>query len=605
VLAEGRADTEGRYRLSLEGVSSKTHEYAYLIARMDGTAIAWKQINLDDANAELSLDLPPQELIKGKLVDIEGQPAAGVELQIQEVMERSDGNMRSEGVGYRQARTPEAWPKSISTDEQGRFEVHGISRGHGVLLGLAGSDRFASQEIALNSGMPEQRGERDGTYRPLVKNVLVGEEAVLPLAPAQLFEGAIVYDDTGQPAPNARLTIWASQQEPAGSMTSVAGMADSKGHYQISPKPGILFGVIAYPPDGVPYLARQTRFDNAIRWQTGDTLRQVNVSLPRGVLVRGKVVELGSNVPVAGATIQYVPQEASNPNAADDILTGWQGIQLSGDRGDFEIAVLPGPGWLLVHGPQGKYVLQEIASRQLQGSKPGGRRYYSHAIHKVIPDRDDREMDVTISLRSGATVTGRIVDEQGEPVDEALVITRLVVYPYSLEWRGQMSPTWGGKFELSGLEEGNEYPVYFLNAKRRLGATAHLRAGSGMTTVVIKPCGEAQIRFVDPEGQPHAEMRPGLRMVVTPGAFGLDFDAMNRGELAADEDFVANINRTNYYWDGPKTDKDGIVTLLELIPGATYRLWSLEKGEHKVLRQFSVESGEHLDLGEFTIERTN
>ncbi len=117
------------------------------------------------------------------------------------------------------------------------------------------NDRFAQQDVALNTGMPEQRGERDGTYRPLVKNVDGGEEAVVALAPAQPFEGTVTYEDTGEPAPHARLTIWASQQK-FGSMVSVGGQADEQGRYRISPHPGIRFGINVYPPDGTPYLSR-------------------------------------------------------------------------------------------------------------------------------------------------------------------------------------------------------------------------------------------------------------------------------------------------------------------------------------------------------------
>ena len=155
-------------------------------------------------------------------------------------------------------------------------------------------------------------------------------------------------------------------------MSSIAGKANADGRYRLTPEPGIRFGVTAYPPEGEPYLARKTPIDQAIHWEDGDNSRQVDVELPRGVLVRGKVVEEGTNTPVPGASIQYLPETANNPNTSDDILTGWQGIQLSDDQGEFAIAVLPGPGRLLVHGPQGKYVLQMIAGRMLAGGKPGG-----------------------------------------------------------------------------------------------------------------------------------------------------------------------------------------------------------------------------------------
>src|SRR5262249_53176814 len=157
------------------------------------------------------------------------------------------------------------------------------------------------------------------------------------------------YEDTGKPAPHARLTIWASQQE-VGSMLSVAGQADANGRYRISPNPGIRFGVTAYPAEGVPYLARQTPSGKSIPWNAGDRVKKVDVALPRGVLVRGKVVEAGSQQPISGASIQYMPESTSKRRVPDDILTGWGAIQISDNAGCFEMPVLPGPGRLLVHG---------------------------------------------------------------------------------------------------------------------------------------------------------------------------------------------------------------------------------------------------------------
>ena len=385
-------------------------------------------------------------------------------------------------------------------------------------------------------------------------------------------------------------------------MLSVHGKADAEGRYRISPNPGIRFGVTAYPPDGVPYLARQTPLSEAIHWESGDRVKQVDMTLPRGVLIRGKVVESGTDAPVADASIQYVPEEANNPNTANDILTGWQGIQLSNERGEFEIVVLPGPGRLLVHGSQGNYVLQEIASRQLNRDEPGGRRNYVHAVQKVDPKKDADPIDVTLRLQPGITIAGRIVDEQGQSVDEVLIISRVAFSPFlSLWWRGQMPPTLGGRFDLSGLEEGIDYPVYFLDAKRRLGATAMIHAGGDEPTVVLKPCGTATARYVDPEGNPHVGFRPSLHMIVTPGTHEHDQAAAKRGELAADADFVSNIDRTNY-WPGPETDNQGRIRFPALIPGATYRLGTFEDGKPKVIKQFSVESGEQIDLGEISID---
>jgi hypothetical protein len=77
VLAETKSDSDGRYEIELTGVSSKTHQNANLIVRSSGLALGWRRLNLDAGDVEVSFDLKPEQSIAGRLVDIEGQPAAG------------------------------------------------------------------------------------------------------------------------------------------------------------------------------------------------------------------------------------------------------------------------------------------------------------------------------------------------------------------------------------------------------------------------------------------------------------------------------------------------------------------------------------------------
>jgi len=600
VLAEARTDESGKYALSLQGVSSRTHRDAKVIARIDGCAMAWQTLNLDAADTEISLKLPAEEVIRCQLVDSQKLPAADVRLVASSVMRRRspDAQWSHKSIGFDVRKVvPAAWLPPVTSDGEGRFTLRGIPTGHGAHLCVEGSERFAPQFILLNTGASEKRGKRDGTYRAMVKNYEPGEEAILTLAPAQVFEGVVRYADTGRPAPHARLTIWASQQAPVGSMVSVAGTANAEGRYRISPNPGIRFGVTAYPPAGTAYLARRTPYNESIQWKSGDKIKRVDMLLPRGVLVRGNVVEAGTDTPVVGATIQYVPESKNNTHKADDILTGWQGIQLSDEDGRFEIAILPGPGRLLVHGPQGRYVLNEISDGQLSEGRFGGGRKYAHAIHKVDVGPDAEPGDITVELKVGATIVGRIVDEAQQSVMEVIVISRLKFFPSSLYWRGFSPVALGGTFQLSGLAEGQEYPTFFLDAKRRLGATAVFNRDSDHPTVVLKPCGEATVRITNPAGQPVVGFAPGLRMVVTPGVSVYDLTAVEKGKLAADADFVSNIDRTNY-WPGPKTDNDGVIRFPALIPGATYRLATFEKGKPVMLREFTVKPSQTLDLGE-------
>ena len=232
---------------------------------------------------------------------------------------------------------PAPFPQAIVSDAQGRFVLPGVPKNCSVELYLEGDDRFATQDLLLNTGPPQQRDESDGSYRSLVKSVKPGEEAVLVLAPAQIFTGTVRYEDTGQPAPHARLMILSAQKEYGG-MLDNPGRADENGRYRISPRPGTTFVIWAYPPDHTPYFVRQMRF---IPWKEAGQSKVVDVTLPRGVLVKGKVVEQGSDAPIAGASVQYL---AGAANRTEKTIAGWPTVHVTDEQGQFEIGVPSGSG---------------------------------------------------------------------------------------------------------------------------------------------------------------------------------------------------------------------------------------------------------------------
>jgi hypothetical protein len=599
-LGETTSNSDGQYELKLPDASATAYNSANLISRADGTGVAWRSLDLGGQSSEVTFNLVAEQVIRGRLVDIEGKPAAHVKMSIDNVSLTSNNEQPEIGIHFQTPHAqPAAWPTSVSTDDNGRFAIHGIAARHGVFVTIAETDRFAPQSLALNTGMSERRGERDGTYRPqVVKNLKPGEEAVIALAPAQVIDGQVSYEDTGKPAPNARLTIWASQ-EKFGSMSLVAGQADEQGHYRISPNPGIRFGVTAYPPDGTAYLACHfPEFDQ----DNAAARKQVDVKLPRGILVHGHVVEAASAKPIAGASVQYIPEAQNNPHAKDGILTGWQDIRLSDDNGKFEIAILPGPGRLIAHGPRGEFVVKEFSSREINSGRAGGQRYYANAIERLDPPVDSPPVDVVVKLDRAEKLIGKLLDEKGQPIQNALVISRLNIHPLSLGWRGQASvEAHDGQFEITGAAPGREYDVYFLDPTHRLGAAAKLRSDNPSPTIVLKPCGRAVALFKDGDGEPLANFSPLLQLVVTPGA-SLDDPAgalvMKAGMPTADADFVTNIDRKNY-WPGPITDEKGAVTLPALIPGARYQLYNPSKGPQELV----VDAHQTIDLGTIVVNQ--
>ena len=153
---------------------------------------------------------------------------------------------------------------------------------------------------------------------------------------------------------------------------------------------------------------------------------------------------------------------------------------------------------------------------------------------------------------------------------------------------------------MLGLESDKDHPVYFLDAKRKLGATVNLRGGDENVTVKLQPCGQARAKFKLDD--PDRKFEPTVYFVATPGVGKHDYKKWKLGLVAADSDFNSNVDRINYRLpdDGRrKKDADGYYTFPALIPGATYRLFTSESGDWDY-KDFTVKSGETLDLGEFT-----
>ena len=603
-LAGTKTSRNGSYRIYLPDVSSKSYRNTAVIARADGTGLAWKNFNPDERSVNSTLILLKEESIRGRLLDKQGNPADGVRLTLSSVMaERSKsgalGPYLELGLEDRVCRQlPDRLPQPITTDEKGQFTVHGVAPGHGFSLDVEGGDRFAPQTLVINSGRPEEREKYDGTYRPQIKNFKPGEEVVMTLLPSQIIEGVVRYEDTGKPAAHARLEIWTSQQERGGTLTPTVGQADALGRYRISAKPGVRSYVIAYPSGGVPYLAKKS---DDVLWESDSRTKQIDVTLPRGVLVRGKVIDSESKQPIVGTSIRYLPK-SNNPNRKERSMGdgGWEANRLSDENGQFEIAVLPGPGSLLAHGPGEEFVRQETGSNQIYKDRPGGNRYYLNAIEPISPKQDAETVDVTLVLKRGEKVRGRVVNEKGEPVEEAILSSHLIIHPGMIRWYGDFfQKASDGRFELSGLDPGKEYPVYFLDQKNRLGATAMIKAGD-TPTIVLKPCGQANVTFADDKGQPLSDLYYSLEMLVTPGVDMFSFASAEQDKLIADATLVMSFDRINYP-SRPQIDEQGHTTFLALIPGATYRL-GCQGAKGRTNKEFTVKPGETLELGEIVVD---
>ncbi len=574
------SDGSGRFRIDAPRLSSSRYDTFYAVALAPGYGVGWVELDPDDDQPTADIALRPEQVIHGRLFDLQGRPARDVSVSAFSIGRVLPGDprlprARFEGLSYfwTQINDFPAWPKPATTDADGRFTLRGVGRDLRVLL-TVNDPRFALQRIQV---------ETDRTSD--------SKQLTMALEAAQIITGRVTYADTGRPVPHARLEI-----EPIlrGATRPLGYETDGEGRFRVNPSRGDRCVVKAFPPEGQPYLTARQDFE----WPKGAIEHPVDLALSRGIVIRGKVTEEGSGKPVAEARVWFHGRRSTDRSNPRVEMSG------SGPDGSFLLAVPTSPGYLVIAGPSDDYVLREIGRRMLDEGLPGGRRMYSHGFIACDPRSGSKGLEINVVLRRGITVQGRVLAPDGQPTQETWMFSRIMLDPAPVSWR-----IWGvpsnygtvrnGRFQVHGLDPDIEVPVYFLEPKRGLGAVAHLSgrsAAGGPVTIRLEPCGTAKARLVDSIGKPIAGYRGSrlIAFVVTPGSFS-SRPQDNDGRLAADVAGLSEMDPINF-GNSPVSDAQGRIAIPSLIPGATYRVFRLSK-------EFTVKPGETLELGDVRIEK--
>jgi DNA-directed RNA polymerase specialized sigma24 family protein len=336
-------------------------------------------LNADARQPTAQIRLRPEQVIRGRLVDVQGQPAAGVELHVWSVGRPNVPEAKGgyDGVNMGNPPPPEGlrvWPRPRTTDDQGRFAVAGIGRD--VTVGFHVVDRrFASAGFRVQTDDP--------------KGPKLVTQALLP---AVIVEGRVLTADTGQPIPHSLVEVGARITGPGGRVLESGGVrsrADQEGRFTVSTQPAKNYRVRAFPPEGQPYLSDQIEFE----WIKGAVRKEIDVKVPRGVVVHGKVIERGTERALPEASVQYIKM-GYRGTFASPLYT----IVASGRDGTYQITVPPGKGHLLVFGPTSDYVLEAIGSSGLYSGQPGGVRHYAHAIIPYEVGAGDQPHEIAAAL---------------------------------------------------------------------------------------------------------------------------------------------------------------------------------------------------------------
>ena len=324
---------------------------------------SWVLLPKPEARADVTLQLVKDEVpIEGRILDLEGHPMAGATVTTGEILATPGEDLtplirfiRSEGPGDAPpkclATSVAGLPQTLTTDRDGRFRLAGIGRERVLLLEISGPTmqtsgirvmtRLEFQAFPTRFKRPPADSPSMGVG-PMVYPARF-EHAVGPTKP---IEGVVRDGATGRPLPGAVIVPVAvykrdGNHEGWGSLGGGSATADAQGRFRLvgAPKSRDL-GVQVFPPEGQPYLEKMETI--------GDTpgLAPIvhDVSLTRGVPVRGRLIDQVSGRPVRGV-VHYFLLDV-NPRY-DELRYSLAICRVpTDDDGSFSIVALAGPGLL-------------------------------------------------------------------------------------------------------------------------------------------------------------------------------------------------------------------------------------------------------------------
>jgi hypothetical protein len=222
----------------------------------------------------------------------------------------------------------------------------------------------------------------------------------------------------------------------------------------------------------------------------------MDFALPKGRVVRGRVVEGWTGRPVSGASVEYRP---TRENPQNRYSYEFRSPVLTDGEGRFAITGLPGPGLVAVEatGPTSGYVRVPVVD-----PKTGLPTHaYPHGFARVDVPAEGEVPEAKVELRKGVVLEAKAVGPDGRPLGS--------VNAWCAELKARLLDNWesplsfpGGRFQLEGAEPGRTYRVFFVDPKRKLGALAELKYDpNGPVEVRLQPTATAKGGVVDSTGR--------------------------------------------------------------------------------------------------------
>ncbi len=379
-LEEAKTDPDGYFTLS----SLEDGVYR-VVARRGGYASKHQDdivVATDRSAAVMTLVLGDGARVYGKVTDEDGEPLANARV----MAIRDEGRRFSMRAMQREVTT---------TDEEGKY----------VLDTLARDQRYRFGVIAEGFAPLFDMGGRQ---------IEVEEERNFVMPKGGTIEGVVTDKETGKPVADAQVGIFVGNMMQRGENNQAAttlARTDKKGKFRVE---NIIPGPIASAQVKAPgYVTANYSMWTQNQWpdlKAGE-VNEVTAELERGGIVQGRIIAADTKQPIAGATVMLESWAA--------FWTGTPSTTTDSD-GQYE----------LVGVRAGEYRVLAAAD----GYAPPPPE--SEANKVTVPESGGTQ-SLDVELSASGTVTGVVVDVDGEPVAGVRVTARAVAEPNPEGGRGR------------------------------------------------------------------------------------------------------------------------------------------------------------------------
>jgi RNA polymerase sigma factor (sigma-70 family) len=598
------SDAEGRFAFRVlksqvdNGYSETPWEDTSVLAAAEGYGFAAAKVGKPGA-ADLTLRLVKDDVpIRGRVLDLQGKPIAGVRVRIDDMLwaprkndltgwlaalkenKKDPNTIDWEYLTGLYSPALDLLIPPVMTGADGSFRIDGIGRERIARLHIEGP-AIATQTIHVMTRpgatlyLPEFKHQPKGAVA-----TYCGSPFDLAAAPTRPICGVVRDKDTGKPL--AGVTVESKLIAHSFKAGFIRTTTDKDGRYRLVGLPRGDGNEIAATRDDLPYLPGVAKVPNP----RGLEPIAIDFALKRGVWLKGRVTNQATGKPL-WAGVEYFCFE-DNPSAQDVTFVGnlynWHSTQ---EDGLFRIPALPGRGLIAVRAYHDHYLMgvgaEKIKDGRMQESPAFFRtvpyRCYAgnfHTVLEIAPKAGDESIPCEVTLVPGRTLQGKVFGPDGKPLAGARV-SGLKDMGYWLDI--------GTDFTVESLQPNKPRVLQFVHDKKKLVGMVVLQGDEKEPlSVRLEPSGTLTGRLVTLQGDPVAEAS------VTCGAI-LKEKGQTLHPTALDV----------------RTGKDGRFRIEGLKPGLKYGLGVTKENYVREIvgggpKDLTIRAGETKDLGDLQVK---